>query len=926
MANLVFPLHHKGILLIRLFIVATILSLGAYGQRVASRLRRERELYRSAMEAAADPFVVYDRQGRVMYVNPAFTQVFGWEAKEILGDRLEFVPPDEWAQTYRLIREVLQGGVPCTSFETRRKDKSGRIIEVSISAAPLRDQGRITGMVVNLQDITQRKRDREALQRSERLFRGLVEAAPFGLSIMRPDRTFEYFNPRFVKMFGYTLEDVPDKEAWFRRAYPDPEYRGRVTRVWSEDYSAGQGSAMVEPREFVVRCKGGEEKVIQFRAVVLPDGSQLLTYQDVTERKRYEEALAESERRFRALFQWAPEAVYLLDSEGMIREANSAALKLTGHAREEVIGRRPHDFFTPSSRSRFQAGFSRLLREGIRRTELEIVRQDGERLSVDCSAAVIAGAEDASGVVVFLRDITSYKRAREALQQSEELYRVTFQSTPDSITISRLKDGRYLAVNDRFCTATGFRREEVIGRTPFDLDLFVDPTDREEMVRRLLADGVVNNLEVRFRMRDGSIRDTVLSAKRFRYRGEDCLVAVVKDVTEIKELERERAALEAQLFHAQKLEALGVLAGGVAHDFNNLLQAAEGYIYLLRREDDPLLRDYYLKEASRILGRGSDLVNRLLLFGRKGEPRRRRVDLNRIVHQALVFLKRTIPRMIHIQTHLDSDLPPMSGDPSQLEQVLVNLVTNAVDAMEDGGRILITTRSLTLGAEDAPSHPEAEPGDYLVLEVGDTGCGMDPQTRERIFDPFFTTKEPGKGTGLGLSTVYGIVRSHGGFITCHSERGVGTVFKVFLPLRDQSEEEEKEQHPDIRPKGVTGRGECILVVDDEPAILEIVQTCLKQAGFRTLTAANGEQALDLYRRGTEAVDLVILDLDMPGMGGLRCLEEIMKLDPRARVIISSGHADERQAQDTLRAGARRFLTKPYHLDQLLAAVQEVLSS
>ena len=489
----------------------------------------------------------------------------------------------------------------------------------------------------------------------------------------------------------------------------------------------------------------------------------------------------------------------------------------------------------------------------------------------------------------------------------------------------RLEDGRYLAVNDSFCSITGYSRQEAIGHTPRELNLFVQPENREEMIRQLREKGVVSGMEVKFRMKNGQVLDTILGAKRFIYQDQDCLVAVVQDVTEKKRLARERAQLEAQLFQAQKMEALGVLAGGVAHDFNNMLQAATGYLYLLGLEKDEAQRAQYHEQITRILQNGAAVVQRLLTFGRKLEPQYKLVDLNQIVRDTMDMLERTIPRMVEINTRLSPEQLLLRCDPAQMEQVLINLVTNAVDAMDQGGRLDISTRSQDLRRDSLGEALDIRDGLYLVLEVADTGCGMDRETRERIFDPFFTTKELGRGTGLGLSTVYGIVRSHGGYLSCQSQPGQGSRFFIYLPAAEAGAGVGEEEEGDTQATGDSlGRGETILLVDDEPAILDSVRIGLDQAGYRVFTSSSGEQALSLYARRGGEIDLVILDVSMPGIGGIRCLQGLLEMDPEARVMIASGYIDEKLKQEALGSGAVDYLLKPYNLGVLLEKIRQLI--
>ncbi len=796
-ANLFHPFYNPVVMLMRLFIVGVILGFTVYSHMVIKAVGKEREKYRSAMEAAAEPFVVYDQEGQVTYVNPAFTRVFGWSAREVQGRRLDFVPEDEWPQTEKQLGRLLQGEI-ISSFETRRLTKFGQVIDVEISAAPYRDpEGGVLGVIANLRDISQRKEVERILEEREQVFRGLADAAPFGISIINPDGNFEYLNSKFREVFGYSLEDIPNKETWFQRAYPDPDYRDEVFSACQAAFTQHRNIS----RTFTVRCKDGSDKQVHFQTMPLPDGRLFVTYEDITDRIKAEQALA----------------------------------------------------------------------------------------------------------------------------QSEALYRVTFESTPDAITISRLDDGRYLAVNDSFCSITGYSRQEVLGATPHELDLFVDRRDRDEMVRRLRQKGVISGMEVQFRMKNGQVLDTILGAKRFTYQEQDCLVAVVQDVTEKKRLARERAQLEAQLYQAQKVEALGVLAGGVAHDFNNLLQAATGYLYLLGLEKDEAKRSEYHQQISRILHSGAAVVQRLLTFGRKLEPQYKLMDLNRIVRDSLGMLERTIPRMVEINTRLAREELPLRCDPAQMEQVLINLVTNAVDAMDQGGRLDICTRTEELRRDSLEETLDIREGRYLVLEVADTGCGMNQETLDRIFDPFFTTKKPGRGTGLGLSTVYGIIRSHGGYITCQSRPGQGSLFRIYLPLADRAAEAKEE--PEVAG-GEAGRlgggGENILLVDDEPAILDSVRIGLEQSGYRVLTASSGEQALSLYARRTAEIDLVVLDVSMPGIGGIRCLQGLLELDPEAKVMMASGYIDEELKTKALDIGAVDYLLKPYNLKVLLDKIKKLV--
>ncbi len=403
------------------------------------------------------------------------------------------------------------------------------------------------------------------------------------------------------------------------------------------------------------------------------------------------------------------------------------------------------------------------------------------------------------------------------------------------------------------------------------------------------------------------------------------VIVSLLDLSQRKRAEEEKKQLEERLVQVQKMEALGNLAGGVAHDFNNLLQAMSGYAQLLLLKKNPGDADYkYLSEINRTTDRASDLVRRLLTFSRKMEIHFRRVSVNEIIVSAIRLLERTIPKMVAIEKRLDPNLKDIHADPTQIEQILLNLGSNAVDAMEGSGRLTIETENFNMDKNYKDKYLELRSGEYIRIQVSDTGKGIDEATRQRIFEPFFTTKEPGKGTGLGLATVYGIVKAHRGHITCYSESGAGTTFAVFLPVEQGDASQEKsEPSASLEIKGGT---ETILLVDDEDMVLSIAEELLSGYGYNILTAPSGEKALQVFADKSKAIDLVLMDLGMPGMGGERCLEELQKMDSHVKVIVASGYAAHKIARDPQAFGAADFLAKPYRLDVLANKVRTALDN
>ena len=388
------------------------------------------------------------------------------------------------------------------------------------------------------------------------------------------------------------------------------------------------------------------------------------------------------------------------------------------------------------------------------------------------------------------------------------------------------------------------------------------------------------------------------------------------DITDKKQMEK-------QLRQSQKMEAIGTLAGGVAHDFNNILSAVIGYTELALMKTDA--NESNRQELDKLLvatDKAKALVKQILTFSRQTDIMIKPLNLNRVIHSAVDLLGRTIPRMINVHLNLAEDLHSIRGDSHQLEQVIVNLGINASDAMTDGGDLFIQTRNVSIGNHECSACGERFHGDYVCLTIQDTGCGMNKETLEHIFEPFFTTKEIGRGTGLGLAIVFGVVTAHDGHIVCHSKEGAGTTFEVYLRslgvkrsfeiARSEIREEEK------------GRGETILLVDDEEALREIGGATLKMNGHEVITADSGEAALAVYSEHREKIDLVLLDINMPGMGGYQCLQRLRAMDAQAKVLIASGYFDDDKLQKALKDGAAGYITKPYMADDLMKAVRNAL--
>lgn len=471
--------------------------------------------------------------------------------------------------------------------------------------------------------------------------------------------------------------------------------------------------------------------------------------------------------------------------------------------------------------------------------------------------------------------------------------------------------------------------EEMSGRS--DMEMAAQPVDvlfpeesRSDLLQKIESASrgeECKGVEIPILHKDGSIRMGLWNFSSI-FTGDTRESAVIivagQDITEQKKLEE-------QVRHAYKMEAVGTLAGGIAHDFNNVLQSVSGYIQLLlmrKAKDDPD-RDY-LNKIEQLIQGAEKLIRQILIFGIRTKGSLKPVDMNLEVKRMKAVLERVIPKMIFIETHLHDDLKLVNMDPVKIKQIIMNLMVNARDAMPDGGRLIVETENTVLDEEYCKLHLGATPGRYVMLAISDTGSGMDRETLKHIFEPFYTTKSIDKGTGLGLAIVYGIVKDSKGYITCYSEPGQGTIFRLYFPVLDVVVEnvEQTPEHKELRE--LYGDNETILFVDDNKSVLDTACDMLGQYGYTTITAESGEEAVEIYERQGDRIDLVILDIGMPGMGGHRCLKELLGINPEIKVLIATGYSANGKMKETLEAGAVDFIGKPYRLIDMVKKARNAL--
>jgi PAS domain S-box-containing protein len=518
-------------------------------------------------------------------------------------------------------------------------------------------------------------------------------------------------------------------------------------------------------------------------------------------------------------------------------------------------------------------------------------------------------------------DALENKKTRQALQESEERLRTVFETFPDPVTIIEAGDGRCIDVNSAFTRVMGWSVAEMIGKTEAELDIWEDPAEYQKLVDGIAQKGKVDNLEARFRLKDGRTITALMSAVLIRLNDRAHILTITRDISELKAAQQEREQLKTQLIQAQKMEAIGTLAGGIAHDFNNILGAIIGYAEMAlydTRQDS--MEHYNIDQVLKAGHRAKDLVKQILAFSRKSEQNKQIISLTPIIKEALNLLRASLPTTIEIEQHIESNLDAIYADPTQIHQVMMNLCTNAGHAMADtGGRLSVSLQNVDLNAKAAALYPDLSVGPYVKLSISDTGHGMDAGTVNRIFDPYFTTKSQDKGTGMGLAVVHGIVKGHGGTIQVDSTPGMGSRFDIFFPIMEKQKVSETEELKSL-PIG----SECILLVDDENSLIDLGKNMLIRLGYQVETRTRPIEALEAFREDPPKFDLVISDMTMPNMTGDILAAELRQIRPDIPIIICTGYSERINEKRSEELGLQGLIMKPFTIRRLAKTVREVL--
>jgi PAS domain S-box-containing protein len=725
-------------------------------------------------------------------------------------------------------------------------------------------------------------------------------------------------NPAFTTLSGYAAEEVIGQtprvlksgqhdQAFFRELWrtilTGETWRGEFINR-RKDGSLYHGEQTITP----VRAQGGP--ITHFIGIM----------NDVTERKRAEEALHESERMMRLVMDLVPHHIFAKDAEGRHLFANRACAAANGLTPEQMVGltnlelaagRPEAEAFMRDDRQVISSGLPKVV-QGEPSTD----RTGQIRYFQTTKMPFIAPGTGEPAVLGVAVDITERKRAEEEVRRTADLLRAVSDGTTDAVFVKDLA-GRYLFCNEAAARFVGRPVAEVIGRD--DTALFEPESAQRVMAndRAVRESGLTQTTEEHLTAA-GVARLYLATKAPYRDAQENIIgtIGISHDITERKKLEE-------QLLRAQRLESIGTLAGGIAHDLNNVLGPIVMSLDLLAMKFTDPSSAQMLDVIRTSAQRGTDMVRQVLSFARGVEGRRMELQVAHLVRDIEKIANDTFLKHIQIRIRLPRDLWTVIGDPTQLHQVLLNLCVNARDAMPNGGTLSLTAENLQLDAQYAGSNPEAHPGSYVVLQVKDTGTGIPPEIAEKIFDPFFTTKEIGKGTGLGLSTTLAIVKSHRGFIRVHSELGSGTTFEVYLPAQTEASADAKAESTLEIPHG---HGELILVVDDEASVRLITQQTLETFGYRVVLAADGAEALAVYSTRSTEIAVVLTDMMMPVMDGATTIQVLHKINPEVRIIAASGLTANSDVTSAPHLGIKHFLPKPFTAETLLKVLKELLTT
>lgn len=915
-------------------------------KRATEELLLEKALLEQLFDCAPEGIVVQSNDGRVLRANVEFCRMFGYDIGAVIGNRLDdlIAVGDERPEATALSRHVAAGGSFNVESVRHRQDRSR--VDVSILGTPIQVQGGQVGVYVIYRDITERKRAEQALVETESRFRAVADTAASAIYIHKGNR-FLYVNRASESISGYTRDELMQMSPL---DVVHPDFRALLeTRMKAR----AEGEGVPSRYEFKIVNRTGEDRWLDFSTSDIQFGGQKANVAvafDITERKRAEQLQA-------ALYRIANCANSVLDLPALYREIHGIVSELV-YAKnfyialyDDKTGLITFPYFVdeedpnwPAPKSPGHGLTEYVLRTGeplLATPELfNTLLEAGEVVSIgapsiDWLGIPLKSGTKTIGVIVvqsyseafrygareqeilnfvsqYVASAIEHKRDQDAVRRSEARYRSLFERAAYGI-VRTAQEGQIVDANPAMAAMLGYDSPQELIGLDGNHEIYADPEERDRIIREYQATGRTD-YETKWKRKDGRIINIKLSGRQaLNSRNEpDGYELMVQNVTEHR-------ALEEQLRHAQKMEAIGRLAGGVAHDFNNLLTVVKGYSELVLTElveADPMRAQ--IDEIRKAADRAASLTRQLLAFSRRQVLAPKVLDLNAEIGNMEKLLGRLLREDVQLVQSLAPDLGRVKADPGQIEQVLMNLAVNARDAMPRGGRILIETANLDLAGDYMREQAVVKAGRYVTLAFTDNGCGMTEEVRCRVFEPFFTTKE--RGTGLGLSTVYGIVKQSGGFIWVDTEMGRGTTFRIYLPRVDDAPQQTAVSTPSVSPRG----SETVLLVEDDDGVRPLIRQMLQRHGYKVLETQNAGEALLTCERHRGRIDLLLTDVVLSQMSGNELATRLSAARPTLRVLYISGYTEDAIVKQGVLKPGIAFLQKPFTAEALAAKVRSVL--
>jgi two-component system cell cycle sensor histidine kinase/response regulator CckA len=841
-----------------------------------------------------------DAEQRILLANKAAHEAFGLPPGQIIGRRCYEVLTLNKPCPVCLAEKTLKTAQP---QEGEIATRDGR--DWLVRCAPVRNEsGEIIGSITVAMEVTQRKRAEEALRKSSEILRVLIDTNPESILLIDTKGTIITANVTAAQRLGKSPEDLAGSCLY--DLFTPELNRQRRTRV-NEVIATGKSTRFVH-------MDGGRHYNTYLHPVQNEAGEVIsiaILAVDINEHKQAEEALRTTRDYLEKLFNYANAPIVVWDQNFKITRFNRAFEHLTGYSADKVIGQKLGVLFPKESQEETFLKITKTLRgEYLESVEIPILCNNGDiRIVLWNSANIYADdGQTLCATIAQGHDISARKQAEEAFKN------LVFRAP---IGIYIIQGGRFKLINPGFQEITGYKEEEIPFIKPLEL---VHLDDREEVRKnaaKMLKGISLTPYEYRFITKGGQTRWILEKVTPTIYEGGKATLGYFMDITEHK-------LLESQFLQAQKMEAVGRLAGGVAHDFNNILMGILGLGELMKlelRKDDPLY--HYAEDIVKVAERGSSLTRQLLAFSRRQILQPRVIGLNLVIADLETMLRRLIGEDIELVLVLDPALGAVRADPGQIEQVIMNLAVNARDAMPHGGKLSLETANVYLDESYVQRHVEVPPGSYVMLALSDNGCGMDAETQAHVFEPFFTTKEAGKGTGLGLPTVYGIMKQSGGHIEVFSEPGAGTTLKIYLP---QVEEVVEGFETKVGPAELLHGSETILVVEDEDTVRGLICEFVGKYGYQVLEARHGGEALLICERHQGPIHLLLTDVIMPQMDGRELAERLTPLHPEMKVLYMSGYTDKAVIEKGILDKGLFFLMKPFKPLELAQKIREMLKS